>query len=62
MREGAYATHLARVSATEAKVEKAIREMRKNGVRIKISKVAAEVGMSGEHLSRRYSHVFSSKS
>jgi hypothetical protein len=33
--------------------------MRKNGDRINISMEAAEVGMSREHLSRRYDHLFS---
>jgi DNA adenine methylase len=61
MREGAYATHRARTTATEAKVKDVVNGMRSRGVEINISMVASTIGMSREHLSRRYSYLFSSR-
>jgi DNA adenine methylase len=58
MREGAYTTHRARTAATESKIKDVIKKMRSSGAGINISMVAATIGMSREHLSRRYSHLF----
>jgi DNA adenine methylase len=59
MREGALTTHRSRVSATEAKVRAVIGNLRGADEAISISAVAASVGMSREHLSRRYNSLFS---
>ena len=61
MREGAYATHKTRTCATETKVKHAIKKIRNSGGKINISMVAAVIGMSREHLSRRYRHLFSAQ-
>jgi len=58
MREGPYTTHRARTAATEAKVKDVVKRLRSRGVEINISMVASTIGMSREHLSRRYSHLF----
>jgi len=59
MREGAFTTHRARVSATEAKLRAVIGNARDRGEAATISSVAAIAGMSREHLSRRYNSLFS---
>jgi transcriptional regulator GlxA family with amidase domain len=59
MRQGAFTTHRARVSVTEAKLRAVIGNLRDRGETIKISSVAAELGMSREHLSRRYGNFIS---
>jgi DNA adenine methylase len=61
MREGAYATHRARTAATESRIKDVVKGMQSRGVEINIAAVASTVGMSREHLSRRYNHLFSSR-
>jgi DNA adenine methylase len=58
MQGGAYWTNLARVRATEEALRAAIERLRTNQERVTIAGVGAIVGMSREHLSRRYQHLF----
>jgi DNA adenine methylase len=58
MQGGAYWTNLARVRTTENVLRAAIERLRSNQERVTIAGVAAAVGMSREHLSRRYQHLF----
>jgi DNA adenine methylase len=57
MRRGAYRTHLSRVKSAEAALTRAIRRLRLQDERVTISAVASMVGMSREHVSRRYRHL-----
>lgn len=58
MRHGAYLTHRLRVGSTEDGILHAIAELRGAGKPISISAVGRHLGMSREHLSRRYRHLF----
>jgi DNA adenine methylase len=58
MRSGAYRTHLTRVKTAEAALMAAIGRLRLQEERVAISAVASMVGMSREHVSRRYQHLF----
>lgn len=58
MRGGAYQTHHSRSESTEVKLAEAIRLWRLKGERVTISGVAAMVGVSREHVSKRYRHLF----
>jgi hypothetical protein len=61
MRAGAYATHRGRTSLSEATLRAEIGKRRDSGQVVNVSVVAAAVGMSREHLSRRYNHLFSAQ-
>ena len=61
MRAGAYATHRARVSATEAKLRAVIGELQDRGESVNITMVAAIAGMTREHLSKKYNYLFTAK-
>jgi DNA adenine methylase len=58
MRSGAYRTHHSRVKTAEAALTVAIRRLRLHDERVTISAVASMVGMTREHVSRRYRHFF----
>ncbi|MCK9389081.1 MAG: DNA adenine methylase [Sulfuritalea sp.] len=58
MRGGAYHTHRVRSESTATKVREAISVLRWGGRRITISAVAETLGMSREHLGRRYHYLF----
>ena len=58
MREGAYQTHATRVSATSARIRRTIASLQKKGKRPTKSKVAKKIGVSREHLTRKYGHLF----
>jgi DNA adenine methylase len=57
-RGAAYRTHLARVKSTEAALTEAIRQLRQKDKRVTISGVASTVGISREHVTKRYRHLF----
>lgn len=57
-RHGVYLTHWLRSSETETRVRQAIDELRANRQRITVTAVGKALGMSREHLSRRYRHLF----
>jgi DNA adenine methylase len=57
-RGAAYRTHRARVTSTEAALTEAIRRLRQKDERVTISGVASTVGISREHVSKRYRHLF----
>ncbi len=61
MRAGAYATHRARVSQTEAKIRAVIGDLRDRSEPVNITLVAAIVGMTREHLSKKYNYLFTAK-
>jgi CRP-like cAMP-binding protein len=56
-RSAAYRTHLARVKSTEAALAEAIRRLRLQSERVTISAVASMVGISRQHVSKRYRHL-----
>jgi site-specific DNA-methyltransferase (adenine-specific) len=58
MREGAYQTHATRVSATTARIRRTIASLHKKGKRPTKSYVAKKIGISREHLTRAYGHLF----
>jgi DNA adenine methylase len=58
MRSGAYRAHLVQVKSTEAALTKVLRRLRHQDERVTVSGVASIVGMSREHVSRRYQHLF----
>jgi DNA adenine methylase len=57
-RSAAYRTHLARVKSTEAALAEAIRRLRLYDQQVTMTAVASMVGMSLEHVCRRYKHLF----
>jgi hypothetical protein len=59
---GAYVTHSIRTDKTAAKILDAIHTLGKQGERISISAVARRIGISREHVNRRYKHLFETKS
>ncbi len=58
MRQGAYKTHQIRASRQAKSIEAAIDSLIKSGSRVTKSAVASMVGLSREHISRRYAHLF----
>lgn len=58
MRAGAYYAHSIRVSETERRLLETIAELGREGRRISKSEVGRRTGISREHLSRRYKHLF----
>jgi len=58
MSAGAKSTHYKRVKCTEASIRMAIRRLKQSNKRISKAAVARIVGVSREHISRRYSHFF----
>ena len=58
MRRGAYLTHRGRTDRTEERIEREIRHLHRKGKRITKTGVAHRLGMSREHLSRRYGEMF----
>jgi DNA adenine methylase len=56
-RSAAYRTHLTRVKSTEAALAEAIRRLRLQSGRVTISAVASMVGISRQHVSKRYRHL-----
>jgi DNA adenine methylase len=58
MRSGAYRTHHHRVKSAETQLTTAIIRLQLQDERVTISAVASMVGMSREHVSRRYRHLF----
>lgn len=57
---GARQTHKARSEATEARVVRAIQELKRTGRRVTMTAVAEATGISREHLGRRYRTHFKS--
>lgn len=60
-RRGAYLTHWLRTETSEAIILGAIAELHASGKRVSFTAVGQHIGMSREHLSRRYRHLFSKK-
>jgi DNA adenine methylase len=60
MRSGAYQSHLVRVKSTEKALIGAIQRLRLSGQRPTMTATASLIGMSLEHVSRRYRHLFKS--
>jgi hypothetical protein len=60
MRRGAYQAHIVQVKSTEKAILGAIRRLRLNDRRVTMTALASAVGMSHEHLSRRYRYLFKS--
>ncbi|GAB3192589.1 DNA adenine methylase [Hydrogenophaga aquatica] len=58
MRQGAYITHRQRTLVTETQVIDSIYRLRAAGKRVTFTAVGKEIGMSREHLCRRYRHLF----
>lgn len=58
MRQGAYITHRQRTLVTETQVLDSIYRLRAAGKRVTFTAVGKEIGMSREHLCRRYRHLF----
>jgi DNA adenine methylase len=58
MRAGAHHTHDVRVGQTTKQIVRAIERLRKSGKEPTKSAVATIVGISREHMSRRYRHLF----
>jgi DNA adenine methylase len=58
MRGGAYWTNLTRVRATEEALRAAMERLRTNQDRVTVAGVARAVGMTREHVSKRYRHLF----
>jgi DNA adenine methylase len=58
MRQGAYITHRQRTLVTETQVLDSIYRLRSAGKRVTFTAVGKEIGMSREHLCRRYRHLF----
>ena len=58
MRTGAYHAHSVRVSDTERRLREAIAKLLEEGGRVSKSEVARRTGISREHVSRRYKHLF----
>jgi modification methylase len=58
MREGAYQTHATRVSATDTRIRRTIASLQRKGKRPTKSNVARRIGISREHLTRKYGHLF----
>ena len=58
MREGAYHTHAARVATTTGRIRRTIASLHKKGKRPTKSYVARRIGVSREHLTRKYRHLF----
>jgi DNA adenine methylase len=61
MRQGAYITHRQRTMVTETQVLDSIYRLRAAGKRVTFTAVGREIGMSREHLCRRYRHLFESQ-
>jgi DNA adenine methylase len=59
MRAGAHHTHDVRVAQTTKQIGRAIDRLRQSGKEPTMTAVAIIVGVSREHLSRRYRHLFS---
>jgi DNA adenine methylase len=57
-RHGAYQSHRVRVDATTRKVARAISRFRVAGKKVTISSIGRATGMTREHLSRKYRHLF----
>lgn len=57
-RQAAYATHRARVAATEEKLARIVRRMRKAGKQLSPASVAKAASMSRQQVNRRYRHIF----
>jgi DNA adenine methylase len=58
MREGAFQTHAARVATTTGRIQRTIMSLRKQGKHPTKSNVAQKLGISREHLTRKYGHLF----
>jgi site-specific DNA-cytosine methylase len=56
--KGAYITHFNRTSKTEQLIVDAINEISATGKKVMKSKVAKKLGITREHISRNYSHLF----
>ncbi|TDF41917.1 DNA adenine methylase [Alteromonadaceae bacterium M269] len=56
--QGAYVTHHMRASNTELEISNAISQLVNNGEKVTKTAVSNIVGVSREHLSRRYKHLF----
>lgn len=57
---GAYVTHHVRQQGTEAKIRAAIAQLESQGVKVTKKAVAEVAGVSREHISRKYHHLFDS--
>jgi len=57
-RQGAYQSHKVQVDGTTKRVARAISKFRLAGKRVTISSIGRATGMTREHLSRRYRHLF----
>ena len=57
-RQGAYYTHEKRKSESKNKVEEAINKLEKENLKINFKTVSLKTGISRQHLSRCYSHLF----
>ena len=58
MRLGARLTHAIRTGRTEVAISKEIARLRRARKRASKSAVARAIGLSREHVSRRYAHLF----
>jgi DNA adenine methylase len=57
-RQGAYRSHRVRIQTTTKRVARAISRFRVAGKRVTISSIGRATGMTREHLSRKYQHLF----
>lgn len=58
LRDAAYRTHAKRVASTTRRIERCITTSRSRGEPVSKSAIARKLGMSREHLTRSYGHLF----
>lgn len=56
--KGAYVTHQIRTDKSEEEIKRVIKDMVNGGEKISKAEVARRTGISREHISRRYTHLF----